>query len=91
MAKKMRYWRDRSELGSPGVSGPTLILISSLTVAWEMPTPSFGDVALPSLSIRTNDSEEVRPRIIPKVRWQMCLDFSRCPRSSIDGPGDGHG
>ena len=56
-----------SEFGSPGVRGLTLILISSSAIAWEMPTPSCGDVALPNSSIRTNDSEEARPRIIAEV------------------------
>lgn len=42
----------------------TLSLMSSSAIAWAIPTPSFGDVALPNSSIRTNDLEEARPRII---------------------------
>jgi hypothetical protein len=42
----------------------TLSLTSSSAMAWDMPTPSLGDVALPNSSIRTNDLEEARPKII---------------------------
>lgn len=42
----------------------TLSLMSSSAIAWEIPTPSFGDVALPNSSIRTNAREEAMPKII---------------------------
>lgn len=64
-SKESEALEGREWAWEPGCTkGLTLSLMSSSAIAWEMPTPSFGDVALPNSSIRINDSEEERPKII---------------------------